>query len=72
MSGVICYVLLSGLSPFMDETDAKTLCNVTQAEYDFDDEAFDRISEEAKRFVSSLLVKNPELVSLTKKVNPII
>ena len=57
---MICYVLLSGLSPFMDETDAKTLCNVTQAEYDFEDEAFDNISEEAKQFVSLLLVKKPE------------
>ncbi|XP_054168206.1 myosin light chain kinase, smooth muscle-like [Oppia nitens] len=58
--GVICYVLLSGLSPFMDETDAKTLCNVTQAHYDFEDEAFDSISDEAKQFILSLLVKNPE------------
>ncbi|CAG2106136.1 unnamed protein product [Medioppia subpectinata] len=60
--GVICYVLLSGLSPFMDETDAKTLCNVTQAEYDFEDDSFDSISEEAKRFISSLLVKKPKFV----------
>ena len=57
-------MLLSGLSPFMDDTDAKTLCNVTQAEYDFEDEAFDKISENAKHFVSQLLVKNPELVSI--------
>ncbi|CAG2163923.1 unnamed protein product [Oppiella nova] len=64
--GVICYVLLSGLSPFMDETDAKTLCNVTQAEYDFEDEAFDTITDEAKRFISSLLVKKPEFVSFVK------
>jgi hypothetical protein len=50
----------------MDDTDAKTLCNVTQAEYDFEDEAFDTITDEAKRFISSLLVKKPEFVSFVK------
>jgi myosin-light-chain kinase len=56
--GVICYVLLSGLSPFMGESDLETLANVTRAEFDFDDESFDIISEEAKDFISKLLVKN--------------
>ncbi|GBP64004.1 Myosin light chain kinase, smooth muscle [Eumeta japonica] len=56
--GVICYVLLSGLSPFMGETDIETMANVTVAKYDFDDEAFNEISEEAKDFISKLLVKD--------------
>uniref|UniRef100_A0A1B6ELV7 Protein kinase domain-containing protein n=1 Tax=Cuerna arida TaxID=1464854 RepID=A0A1B6ELV7_9HEMI len=55
--GVICYVLLSGLSPFMGETDVETMANVTIAQYDFDDESFDDISEEAKDFIRKLLVK---------------
>ncbi|KAL1398684.1 hypothetical protein pipiens_008766 [Culex pipiens pipiens] len=38
--GVICYVLLSGLSPFMGENDVDTFNNITGAEYDFDDDAF--------------------------------
>jgi len=58
--GVICYVLLSGLSPFMGETDVETMANVTIAQYDFDDEAFDDISEDAKDFIRKLLVKNRE------------
>jgi serine/threonine protein kinase len=58
--GVICYVLLSGLSPFMGETDIETYTNVTHASYDFDDEAFDSVSEEAKTFISSLLVHKKE------------
>ncbi|KAL0879363.1 hypothetical protein ABMA27_003130 [Loxostege sticticalis] len=58
--GVICYVLLSGLSPFMGETDIETMANVTVAKYDFDDEAFNEISEDAKDFISKLLVKDKE------------
>ncbi|GFV52219.1 myosin light chain kinase, smooth muscle [Trichonephila clavipes] len=56
--GVICYVLLSGLSPFMGDNDTETFANITRGEMDFDDEAFDEISDDAKNFISSLLVKN--------------
>ncbi|KAF5896340.1 myosin light chain kinase, smooth muscle-like, partial [Clarias magur] len=56
--GVICYILLSGLSPFMGDNDNETLANVTSATWDFEDEAFDEISEEAKDFISNLLKKN--------------
>lgn len=52
-------IRLSGLSPFMGETDAETYANITRAEFDFDDEAFSSISEDAKDFISSLLVKKP-------------
>ncbi|KAG8252166.1 myosin light chain kinase, smooth muscle-like [Homalodisca vitripennis] len=58
--GVICYVLLSGLSPFMGDTDAETFVNITRVDYDFDDEMFNTISEDAKEFISSLLVKKKE------------
>ncbi|PSN51430.1 hypothetical protein C0J52_05456, partial [Blattella germanica] len=58
--GVICYVLLSGLSPFMGDNDAETFANITRADYDFDDEAFDAISQDAKDFISALLVKRKE------------
>ncbi|KAK7500374.1 hypothetical protein BaRGS_00008281 [Batillaria attramentaria] len=57
--GVICYVLLSGLSPFMGETEQETLSNVTTATWDFNAEEFESISNEAKDFISKLLVKDP-------------
>lgn len=57
--GVICYVLLSGLSPFMGNSDLETMTNVTRAIYDFDDESFEPISSEAKEFISKLLLKDP-------------
>lgn len=42
----------------MGETDVETMANVTIAQYDFDDEAFDSISNEAKDFIKKLLVKD--------------
>ncbi|CAB4053959.1 Death-associated protein kinase 1,Death-associated protein kinase dapk-1,Myosin light chain kinase 2, skeletal/cardiac muscle,Myosin light chain kinase family member 4,Myosin light chain kinase, smooth muscle,Serine/threonine-protein kinase 17B,Death-associated protein kinase 3,Serine/threonine-protein kinase 17A,Myosin light chain kinase 3 [Lepeophtheirus salmonis] len=56
--GVVCYVLLSGLSPFMGDSDAETFGNISGIRYDFEDEAFDNISDESKDFIKNLLVKN--------------
>ena len=56
--GVVCYVLLSGLSPFMGDSDVETFANITGIAYDFDDEAFDPISDDAKDFIRRLLLKN--------------
>nr|XP_046259562.1 myosin light chain kinase, smooth muscle isoform X2 [Scatophagus argus] len=56
--GVICYILLSGLSPFMGDNDNETLSNVTSASWDFEDEAFDEISDNAKDFITNLLKKD--------------
>ena len=41
--GVITYVLLSGLSPFMGEDDNETLANVSAGEYDFEDDEDDEV-----------------------------
>uniref|UniRef100_A0A1A9X4C6 Protein kinase domain-containing protein n=1 Tax=Glossina brevipalpis TaxID=37001 RepID=A0A1A9X4C6_9MUSC len=56
--GVITYVLISGLSPFMGETDIETMANVTIAKYDFEDESFRNVSPECLNFISKLLVKD--------------
>ncbi|XP_078079909.1 myosin light chain kinase, smooth muscle-like [Mustelus asterias] len=56
--GVICYILLSGLSPFQGDSDTETLTNVTAVSWEFDEEAFTEISENAKRFISCLLQKD--------------
>ncbi|XP_075393421.1 myosin light chain kinase 3 isoform X2 [Tenrec ecaudatus] len=55
--GVITYMLLSGLSPFLGETDAETMNFIVNCSWDFDSDAFEGLSEEAKDFVSRLLVK---------------
>ncbi|XP_049521449.1 myosin light chain kinase, smooth muscle-like isoform X2 [Dermacentor silvarum] len=57
--GVICYVLLSGLSPFMGDSDTDTFNNIVRVDFDFDDPVFETISAVAKDFMCQLIVKNP-------------
>ena len=47
----------------MGDSDSETFSNVTAVEYDFDDEAFSKISQDAKDFISSLLIYRPECVA---------
>lgn len=54
----VCPLRLSGLSPFMGDNDNETLSNVTSATWDFEDEAFDEISDNAKDFITKLLKKD--------------
>ncbi|KAL4604849.1 myosin light chain kinase family member 4, partial [Arapaima gigas] len=56
--GVITYMLLSGLSPFLGEDDNETLNNILACQWSFEEEEFADISEEAKDFISRLLVKS--------------
>ena len=50
---------LTGYSPFQGETHSDTFCNVSMCEYDFEDEVFDEVSQEAKDFIEELLQKKP-------------
>ena len=92
--GIITYVLLSGLSPFLGDSDAETYSNILNVQYDFDCEVrrnhflsnfywnsgiiscskfpsfvinyfyffqeFEEITEEAKNFIESLLLKQKQ------------
>ena len=55
---------MSGLSPFMGDTDLETMANVTIAEYDYLDEAFEKVSDMAKDFIDKLLIKEKEWVGI--------
>lgn len=57
--GVITYILLSGLSPFLGIDQQETFENISGAEYEFDEEYFAGTSEFAKDFICKLLVKDP-------------
>jgi len=57
--GVLSYILLSGMSPFGGEDDEETLANVRACDWNFDT-AFDGISEQARNFISRLLVPEQE------------
>uniref|UniRef100_A0A8B9QQG3 Myosin light chain kinase family member 4 n=1 Tax=Anas platyrhynchos TaxID=8839 RepID=A0A8B9QQG3_ANAPL len=55
--GVIAYMLLSGLSPFLGDDDNETLNNILACSWDFEDEEFRGVSDQAKDFISKLLIK---------------
>uniref|UniRef100_A0A8C6NPC9 Protein kinase domain-containing protein n=1 Tax=Nothobranchius furzeri TaxID=105023 RepID=A0A8C6NPC9_NOTFU len=59
--GVMAYVLLSGLNPFVAESTTKMIENISTCEYVFDAEAFKDISLEAMDFIDRLLVKDRKL-----------
>nr|XP_045596116.1 death-associated protein kinase 1-like isoform X2 [Procambarus clarkii] len=56
--GVITYILLSGASPFLGDTQQDTFNNVTAVDYTFDVEYFCGTSDLAKDFICRLLVKD--------------
>ncbi|XP_004700236.2 myosin light chain kinase family member 4 [Echinops telfairi] len=55
--GVIAYMLLSGLSPFLGDNDAETLTNILACAWDLEEDEFQDVSEEAREFISKLLIK---------------
>ncbi|CAL4135705.1 unnamed protein product, partial [Meganyctiphanes norvegica] len=57
--GVITYILLSGASPFLGDTQQDTYNNITAVDFTFDTEYFTGTSQLAKDFIGNLLVKNP-------------
>ncbi|XP_030582638.1 myosin light chain kinase 3 isoform X1 [Archocentrus centrarchus] len=56
--GVITYMLLSGLSPFLGDDDNETLNNILACEWNFEEVEFKDVSDEAKDFITRLLVKS--------------
>ncbi|XP_050978813.1 myosin light chain kinase 3 isoform X2 [Labeo rohita] len=54
--GVITYMLLSGLSPFLGDDENETLNNILSCQWNFEEDEFSEVSEEAKDFISKLLV----------------
>lgn len=55
-AGVFLYVLLSGVSPFLDDSMEETTANILKCDYCFPDDYFKEISTEAKELISKLLV----------------
>jgi len=57
--GIITYILLAGYPPFYAENDAALFDKIINADYDFEDECWDDVSDMAKDFVRKLLVRDP-------------
>ena len=53
---------LTGYSPFQGDTHQETFLNVSMCEYDFEDEVFDEVSQDAKDFIEELLRLKPGYV----------
>ncbi|XP_047139831.1 death-associated protein kinase 2 isoform X1 [Hydra vulgaris] len=58
--GVLAYILVSGTSPFLGDTNEETLEAIGRVDYEFDDESFGHISNYALEFISNLLIKQPK------------
>lgn len=57
--GVLTYVMLTGVSPFLGDTKQETFLNISQVDIQYSQEEFEGISDEAINFIQSLLINNP-------------
>lgn len=57
--GTIAYILLSGVPPFYGESDADVIRMTLYDPYEFISPEFDKVSQDAHKFIDSLLVKEP-------------
>ncbi|KAJ7322706.1 hypothetical protein JRQ81_018993 [Phrynocephalus forsythii] len=57
--GVLAYVMLTGISPFLGNNKQETFLNISQMNINYSED-FDLVSESAVDFIKSLLVKKPE------------
>uniref|UniRef100_G3QXE6 Serine/threonine-protein kinase 17A n=1 Tax=Gorilla gorilla gorilla TaxID=9595 RepID=G3QXE6_GORGO len=58
--GVLTYVMLTGISPFLGNDKQETFLNISQMNLSYSEEEFDVLSESAVDFIRTLLVKKPE------------
>ena len=60
--GVIAYLLVSGgVSPFWGGNRYRTMANTLSCNFTFELKNFEKISEEAKSFISNLLILEPKV-----------
>ncbi|MGH0162186.1 UNVERIFIED_CONTAM: hypothetical protein FKN15_042395 [Acipenser sinensis] len=56
--GVLAYVMLSGVSPFLDESVEETCVNICRLDFSFPDDYFWGVSHAAKDFIKAVLQVN--------------
>ncbi|XP_053074639.1 serine/threonine-protein kinase 17A isoform X1 [Acinonyx jubatus] len=59
--GVLTYVMLTGVSPFLGDDKQETFLNISQMNLSYSEEEFDVVSESAINFIKTLLVKKPDV-----------
>ena len=65
--GIITYILLSGCSPFLGDDKSETFDRILDLDYDFDDEIFADVSNDAKNFIADILQRHPRSRPSAKK-----
>jgi len=58
--GVIVYILLGGYPPFIEQNQRDLFKKIRKGDYEFHDEYWNQISQDAKDLISSLLTVNPD------------
>lgn len=58
--GVVAYILLSGAPPFYSEDNFKLFEQIKNCDYDFSDDSWNNVSDDAKDFISKILVADPK------------
>lgn len=57
--GVIVYILLGGYPPFIEQNQRELFRKIRKGQYEFHDEYWGQVSDEAKAMISKLLTVNP-------------
>eukprot|EP00079_Xenopus_tropicalis_P030110 XP_012825853.1 PREDICTED: kalirin, RhoGEF kinase isoform X1 [Xenopus tropicalis] len=57
--GVLTYVMLSGVSPFLDESSEETCANICRVDFSFPQEYFSGVSQAAQDFIKATLQGDP-------------
>ncbi|KAK6310163.1 hypothetical protein J4Q44_G00200440 [Coregonus suidteri] len=58
-AGVLAYVMLSGVSPFLDESLEETCVNICKLDFCFPEDYFQGVSQAARDFINSTLQQDP-------------
>lgn len=65
--GVITYILLCGFPPFFGETVPELFEQIMSADYDYPEDYWKDVTDEAKSFIDALLVVDPHKRLNTKQ-----
>lgn len=58
--GCICYLLLGGNLPFMGRSQKELFRKIVVGKYEFDEDCWEGVSEDARDFVAKMLVTDPD------------
>lgn len=58
--GVLTYVMLTGISPFLGDDKQETFLNISQINVSYTEEELEQLDRAAVHFIKSLLIKEPE------------